>query len=352
MLVTKGYCSKKKIKLQYFCIDSNQWLVYCKITDGYKREGYLGMKHYIEIQRLRREDIIVDESLTLYKNTEAFLPGDIISITEKIDGANSSIFYDEQQGQLRCFSSKNELNFSNQLRGFLPYVQSLDKYPFMKYPGYIFFGEWLVSHTIIYDDTNYNQWYLFSIYDSETKRWLPQSFVKSFASEFGFNYVNELYYGEFISWEHCISFSNTPAYGEQQEGIVIKNQTALDEGREPHILKYVNPAFKETQKRNHKRKQDDPNKVKEKADAEEYIRMIVTDARVMKCYHKLIDDGILSDKFEMKNMRNIACNLPKRVYEDCVKEEIDILKKAGEYAGKLCNKITMEIIKNKLNINS
>ena len=27
--------------------------------------------------------------------------------------------------------------------------------------------------------------------------------------------------------------------------------------------------------------------------------MIVTDARVMKCYHKLVDDGILPEKFEL-----------------------------------------------------
>jgi hypothetical protein len=40
------------------------------------------MKHYIEIEKLRTEDIVVD-TLTLPKNTGAFLSGDIISITEK-----------------------------------------------------------------------------------------------------------------------------------------------------------------------------------------------------------------------------------------------------------------------------
>ena len=88
----------------------------------------------------------------------------------------------------------------------------------------------------------------------------------------------------------------------------------------------------------------------EKAEAEEYIRMIVTDARVMKCYHKLVDDGILPEKFELKHMKHVAQNLPKAVYEDCVKEELEILKKAGEFGGKLCSKVTMEIIKDKLKI--
>lgn len=50
------------------------------------------MEHYIEIQRLRTQDVVVDDTLTLEKNTDAFIQGDIISITEKIDGANSSSF--------------------------------------------------------------------------------------------------------------------------------------------------------------------------------------------------------------------------------------------------------------------
>jgi hypothetical protein len=314
----------------------------------YKEE--CNMKHYIEIEKLRTEDIVVDDTLTLPKNTGAFLQGDIISITEKIDGANASIRYDKSLDALRCFSSRNELDFSNQLRGFLPYVQGLDKVPFAQYPNYIFFGEWLVSHSVTYEKENYNRWYLFSVYDSISTRWLPQNFVKDFAKRYGFSYVHELYYGEFISWEHCISFANSPSYGEHQEGIVIKNQTALAEVRGPHILKYVNPSFRETQRKNHQKKMEDPNKLKEKAEAEEYVRMIVTEARVMKIFHKLVDEGIIPEKFELKDMKIVAINLPKRVYEDCVKEELVILQKAGEYAGKLCNKVTMEIIKEKLGL--
>ena len=187
------------------------------------------MKHYIEIQRLRTQDVVVDDTLTLEKNTDAFIQGDIISITEKIDGANSSIYYDKKLDRLRCFSSKNELDFSNQLRGFLIYVKSLDMGPFIKYPNYIFFGEWLVSHTVIYDESNYNKWYLFSVYDTVSGRWLSQDFVKKFAEKYDFFYPHELYYGPFMSWSHCLSFANDPAYGTQQEGIVIKNQTALEQ---------------------------------------------------------------------------------------------------------------------------
>ena len=112
----------------------------------------------------------------------------------------------------------------------------------------------------------------------------------------------------------------------------------------------MNPQFKEIQKKNHIRKMEDPQKLKAMADAELYIRMIVTDARVMKNYHILIVEGVLPEKFELKYMRDIASNLPRRVYEDCEKEEIEILRKAGEFGGKLCSKVTMEIIKDKLHL--
>ena len=59
-----------------------------------------------------------------------------------------------------------------------------------------------------------------------------------------------------------------------------KESDCTGQERGPHILKYVNPEFKETQKKNQKKKLEDPNKLNEKAESEEYIRMIVTDARV------------------------------------------------------------------------
>ena len=76
------------------------------------------------------------------------------------------------------FSSKIELDFKQPVRGFLTYVQSLDREPFIKYPNYIFFGEWLVSHTVIYDDSNYNKWYLFSVYDTVSGRWPVTGFCQ------------------------------------------------------------------------------------------------------------------------------------------------------------------------------
>ena len=92
----------------------------------------------------------------------------------------------------------------------------MDKEPFARYPHYIFFGEWLVKHTVIYEKDNYDKFYLFSIFDGDADQWLPQDSVKSIADECDIPYVHELYYGKFISWDHCKQFANDPAYGKKQ----------------------------------------------------------------------------------------------------------------------------------------
>ncbi len=48
------------------------------------------MKKYIDIQVVREKETVLDD-ITLPVNTGAFQVGDIISITEKMDGANASI---------------------------------------------------------------------------------------------------------------------------------------------------------------------------------------------------------------------------------------------------------------------
>ena len=65
--------------------------------------------------------------------------------------------------------------------------------------------------------------------------------------------------GEFISWEHCMTFCNSPAYGDKQEGIVIKNQTKLNDPntRMPFVLKIVNDCFSEVKRENRRQKLED-----------------------------------------------------------------------------------------------
>ena len=302
------------------------------------------MKHFMDISRIKENE----SSELRIGNIGAFQPGDIIQISEKIDGANASIALDDN-GNLVAYSRKNELNYQNTLRGFWNYVQTLDKEKFQDLGKYVCFGEWLVSHTVKYNADAYNKWYVYDMYDTETEEWLPQSIVKEFAEAHGLEYIHVLYEGEFISWDHCRTFLNSPAYGDSQEGIVVKNMSKLNypDIRRPFYLKIVNDSFMETKAHNHVKKELDPQHQEEKNQAEEIANEVVTKARVQKEIHKMIDEGILPEKLQPKDMSMVARNLPKRIYDDIVKEELERISDTigNQYFGKAVNAITMNYAK-------
>lgn len=302
------------------------------------------MKHFMDISRIKENE---GSELTM-NNIGAFQPGDIIQISEKVDGANASIALDNN-GNLVAYSRKNELNYQNTLRGFWNYVQTLDKEKFQDLGKYVCFGEWLVSHTVKYNADAYNKWYVYDMWDTETEQWLPQSVVKEFAKAHGLEYIHILYEGEFISWDHCRTFLNSPAYGDNQEGIVIKNQSKLNypDLRRPFYLKIVNDSFMETKAHNHIKKVLDPQHQEEKNKAEEIANEVITKARIQKEIHKMIDEGILPEKLQPKDMSVVARNLPKRIYDDIVKEELERISDTvgNQYFGKAVNAVTMNYAK-------
>lgn len=302
------------------------------------------MKHFIDIEHLRENDVQIGDAVKL-GNAGGFFVGDTVSITEKIDGANTSITYED--GKIKAFSHRNELSFANTLRGFYEYSQTIDPNPFNQHPDYIVFGEWLVRHTVVYRADAYNKWYIYSIFNKATGEWLTVDEVKAFCKQYSLEYVHELYYGPFISWEHCRSFMNSPAYGDKQEGVIVRNMNNVNgcRSRQPFILKIVNESFRETQKSNHIQKVIDPQKIEERQRAEELIATIVTKARVAKMINKLVDEGILPNEFTPQIMSTVAKELPKRIFADCMKEEQETVMAAGAFASKAINNQTMMLAK-------
>ena len=276
-------------------------------------------------------------------NTGGFEVGDIIQITEKWDGSNASIRYDIETGKLVAFSRRLELSFNNTLNGFWNYVQNLDAEDYKDTPNYVIFGEWGVKNAIKYNPEFYKNWYVYDIYDVEKEEYLPQTEVKKFVEEHGLTYIHVLYEGEFISWEHCQTFCNSNAYGDKHEGIVIKNQTKLNNSysRTPFVLKIVNECFSEIKKDNRRQKIEDPQKIKEREHAQGIVDMVVTKRRVEKELYKMRDEGIVPEKITPEDMRIVAQNLPKRIYTDCLKEERELVESAGEYFGKMCGSKSM-----------
>ena len=303
-------------------------------------------KHFIDIQNIREEDTELRN-----RNTYAFDNPCIIQITEKFDGSNACACYDEETDTMVAFSRKQELNFQNTLNGFWNFVQEFSDKTlemFKSYPNYRVFGEWSNKNKIVYNDTGkVKHWYVYDIYDTKLEMWLEQNIVKDFCKLANLEYIHELYYGEFISWEHCKSFMNSPAYGDRQEGIVVKRE-GLDDWdshdiKAPCYLKIVNEDFKESMKTKEKIVNVERENAKE--EAHRIMESICTKNRIEKELFKMRDEGILPEKIEPTDFRTVAINLPKRIYADLIKEEKELVEVCGEFGGKMCQQVSMSIAK-------
>lgn len=308
-------------------------------------------KKFIDIDYIRETDLVIGKKADgtdaiRSKNTGAFEVGDIIQITTKIDGANASIAWDETTGKLEIFSRTNLLDSPGALRGFYDYIKTEVEPKFLRHldddeitnlKNYVIFGEWCISHTVQYNKDWYNKWRVYDIWDKTLGRYLCQLGVQNICRKLGLEYIEELYYGPFISWEHCRSFmGKSTAYGPAQEGIVIKNQSKLFgvETNGPVYIKIVDEKFKEAQHSNKGPKVVDPAKEAEKQKAAELASTIVTEARVRKLILKLVDEGKLPIELQPKDMGAVMKLLPKMCFDDCLKEEPETVKQLGEYAGK------------------
>lgn len=294
-------------------------------------------KSFMDIQRLKEG--FADD----------FRPGDEIVIQEKFDGSNASFRYDVETGKLVAFSRRQTLNpLDNTLSGFYNYIQSLNADEFKDYPDYVVFGEWSgARNAIIYYPECTKKWYVFDIYDVNEQVYLQQSEVKKFAEEHGLDYINTYYVGPFISWDHVMSFMGTSAYGDIQEGIIVKNQTKLnDPNTRLFVVKIVGEKFHEIKKTNHAKKVVDPKKLQERAAAQELTESIVTRRRVEKELYKMRDDGIIPADWCEKDMKTVARELPSRIYQDCIKEEPETVTEIGQFFGKFCSSTAMKYARN------
>lgn len=300
-------------------------------------------KKFVDIDYIREEDLVIGKKedgtdAIRPKNTGAFEPGDLISITTKIDGANASIAWDETTGKLEVFSRTNLLDKPGALRGFYDYVKTEiePKLDMSEHPDIVVFGEWLVPHSVSYNKEAYGKWYVYDIWNKKLGGYMVQSVVQGFCREYGLEYVEELYYGPFISWDHCRSFlKKSTRYGSGQEGIVVKNQTKLydEDRRSPAYIKIVNEEFKESQKVKAKRELS-PEELAAKERGTTLAASVVTEARVRKIILKLVDEGKLPPELGPKDMGAVMKQLPKLVFDDVLKEESEVVAQIGEGAGK------------------
>lgn len=258
---------------------------------------------------------------------KVFNVGDQITIQEKIDGANASFMRDGDK--VLAFSRANLLGEGLTLNGFYGWVQiNIDPKSLLE--GVVYFGEWSGSHKINYGE-NSKKFFLYDIYNTFTSEYVYFSIVKDEAKRLNLNLVPLFYEGEYQSYEHLEEFIGRTDLGgkigdvESGEGIVVKNVNYKDHNGEQVFVKLVIDRFREIQKQ---KAPKDPN-LPETVEGS-WVTQNMTKARVEKHLYKLVDDGIISEEFGLRDMSTILRNINRNLIEDLLKEESESLPEGYE----------------------
>jgi len=189
-------------------------------------------KTYPKIHRLGKEE------------TDNILDG-IVIVQEKVDGANCSIFWLDDE--IRCGTRTRMLPLDESFNGFQEFVKENSKIEsFLKQNEHlILFGEWLVKHTITYPDEAYRKVYLFDIYNAIDDTWANQTEVASVAELLGVQYPNVFAQGE-LTEELIKEFVGKSHIAPAGEGVVIKHEGFLNKFGDHVYAKLVHEKFKES----------------------------------------------------------------------------------------------------------
>lgn len=191
-----------------------------------------GFYKYRKVQRLGKEE------------TDGILEG-TVHIQEKVDGANTSIWLDENK--VIKMGSRTRTLGEEEFNGFVPYVKGHNGIiELLAYhPEWRLYGEWLVRHTIAYKETAYKKWYMFDIFDSEKMQFLSSPEVNKVAEEYGIETVPYLGVFENPTIDQLKELMDKSAFGDRGEGIVMKNMDFVSKFGDLEYAKLVTESFKE-----------------------------------------------------------------------------------------------------------
>lgn len=295
-----------------------------KMRTNKKRERRI-MKKYNKIVRsitkltrdnlseFQTEDGVYEAGDSIMSKRKALL-GREVTIEEKLDGSNASI---KREGtELKCYSRNKELDAKETLNGFYNYVQGLRVEDFKE--GYIYFGEWLVKHTIVYKEENYKNFYCFDIYEESSERYLSN---KRLEEELKGNgsvvYREPLYKGKLESMEQVEGYAGVSEYTEEGvkgEGVVMKLQE--EEYRSGFAIKFLNEEFltKKATRPQKREEERDKHGILSFALAQHVMSQIVSDAVIEKEIARQGYENIaLKDNKEVGTISGV---LSKAIYED------------------------------------
>ena len=257
-------------------------------------------------------------------------------VQEKLDGSNGSFTFND--GKLEVFSRRTKLDPENNLNGFYQYVHNfydgllnIEREEFkILLDNHILFGEWLVPHKVCYAEYYLKDFYLFDIYEKDTKRYISYDGVKDIAEKFGFRTPEVFLYASpedvpTLNEEGIVKLagkSNMSSPKDTGEGIVIKY---LD-GKEEHedYYKIVTDKFRELMN------QKTTNKVNKNTSS--VADHAITKARFEKIIFRAMDEGRLTEDdlvFEQfgKIMKECINDFVDDIIDEQLDQMIELIKK-------------------------
>lgn len=180
-----------------------------------------------------------------------------VTVQEKIDGANVSIWVEKQINDtknpelkeisyLMKFGSRN--NEVPDFRGLAVYArkhEGINKL-LSDSPHFRLFGEFLVKHTIGYDETSYRHFYLFDILNQDTNEWLNPAEVRICAQIYNIKHPWVFFEDQVVTEEQIKEVLGKSTLGPKGEGVVIKNAEYTSRfGVKPQYAKLVTQEFVE-----------------------------------------------------------------------------------------------------------
>lgn len=258
------------------------------------------------------------------KFKEPFKKGDLITIQEKIDGSNTSIYNDN--GKLRLFSRTQEITDSKDNFGkFHEYIKTFEDKILEVLPNqYVIFGEWLGQAKIPYNKKASNgtlcPYYVFDVASSIEnmndenaikRNYIPIFRANELAKLIGFQFVptivEEMVMNDFNELITLYVENKKSLIDEEsiREGIVVKT---IDGTKRTKI---VATQFREVKQK----------KIKTLSSENEWINKFITPMRIQKFLIK-VQEKENKDKLLKEDYRLIFSNLDL-LSDDILKEELD-----------------------------
>lgn len=183
-------------------------------------------KKYIHLERMTSEEVAGLTDLPCF-------------ILPKLDGANASIWHDDEK--ICCGSRNNQLDANNTLQGFYGFVQenkNLNLF-FKAFPTATIYGEWLVPHTIKgYIDTAWRKFYAFDVF--ENCNFWPHDNAISILESCNIEVIPIIGYTDKTTPENALEACTWLLQeGHKHEGVVIKRSNFVNKFGRTTYGKYV-----------------------------------------------------------------------------------------------------------------